>query len=152
MSVFQNSFDRFARLGGRFCPAAAGAMTGVAVGELISAGVTTAVEVLTPDDGFDPFAGVEASDWAGGPADEPFVAPTYDMPLNPVVDGSPIGLPFDSAVGPPIAGDFYGGGSSPADGWLNGHEFVGHTSSGTMDPSGEGNHVIMVDGHVLDLP
>ena len=42
--------------------------------------------------------------------------------------------------------------SSPADQWLNGNEFSGRMSSGTIDSSGQGNDVISVDGEVLNLP
>jgi hypothetical protein len=43
-------------------------------------------------------------------------------------------------------------GGSPADRWLNGNEWAGRFSSGTVDTSGQGNDVISVDGHVLTLP
>jgi hypothetical protein len=43
-------------------------------------------------------------------------------------------------------------GPSPADPWLSGSEFDGHLSHGTFDTSGQGNHVISVDGEVLNLP
>jgi hypothetical protein len=43
--------------------------------------------------------------------------------------------------------------SSPADPWLNGNEIDGRMyGSGTIDTSGEGNHVLSVGGEVLNLP
>jgi hypothetical protein len=44
------------------------------------------------------------------------------------------------------------GGGSPADSWLSGGEWSGGMSSGTVDSTGQGNHVISIDGQVLDLP
>jgi len=51
------------------------------------------------------------------------------------------------------------GGGSPADAWLSGNEWSGEArvggmpmTSGTWDTSGGGNHVISVDGQVLNLP
>ena len=41
---------------------------------------------------------------------------------------------------------------SPASTWLNGNEFSGRMSGGTIDTSGEGNHVIGLDGEVLNRP
>ena len=43
----------------------------------------------------------------------------------------------------------YGG---PAGGWQSGHEWNGRLSSGTSDPTRQGNDVISVDGQVLTLP
>jgi hypothetical protein len=53
--------------------------------------------------------------------------------------------PFDGGFHGPIGG-------SPADTWLSGNEWHGHITSGTIDPTGHGNSVFAVDGHVLDLP
>jgi len=43
-------------------------------------------------------------------------------------------------------------GQSPADRWLNGNEIDAPWTGGTIDTSGEGNHVIGLDGEVLNLP
>jgi hypothetical protein len=59
----------------------------------------------------------------------------------------PIGVPGPMGYG----GYAQPTGGSPADRWLNGTEFQGRMSSGTFDPSGQGNHVIGVDGQVLNL-
>ncbi|MEZ4238216.1 MAG: hypothetical protein R3F59_19115 [Myxococcota bacterium] len=62
-------------------------------------------------------------------------------------------LDADGAVG--VVGDArpIARAGSPADRWLSGDEWSGHTlSSGNWDRSGQGNDVIMVDGEVLNLP
>src|SRR5262245_35125166 len=51
----------------------------------------------------------------------------------------PVAYPYAPAYAAPAGG-------SPADRWLNGNEFRGRISSGTIDRSGQGNHVISVDG------
>ena len=68
-----------------------------------------------------------------------------------------------SGVGDSGAGDSGVGESgveeAPADAWLSGDEWAGEAeiggvafTSGTVDPTGEGNDVFAVDGEVLDLP
>lgn len=50
-------------------------------------------------------------------------------------------------------GGFYSEpGYAPAGGWHGGHEWSGRLSSGTVDPTGQGNDVISVDGEVLTFP
>ena len=58
-----------------------------------------------------------------------------------------------------LVGDPADASGSPADPWLSGNEWAGEAeiggmslTSGTVDPSGEGNDVFSVDGEVLDLP
>ena len=43
-------------------------------------------------------------------------------------------------------------GASPADRWPNDGQWNGHISHGTVDPTGQGNDVISLDGEVLNLP
>jgi hypothetical protein len=45
------------------------------------------------------------------------------------------------------AGQWPGGGQQPNDG-----QWSGHLSHGTVDPTGQGNHVISLEGEVLNLP
>lgn len=74
------------------------------------------------------FSGSGQSDYSAGYDPAFYPATTY-----PVVGSAPVG-------------------PSPADNWLSGSEFDGHISHGTFDTSGQGNHVISVDGEVLNLP
>jgi hypothetical protein len=50
------------------------------------------------------------------------------------------------------SGYYPSNGGSPADRWLSGGEWSGRWSSGTIDRSGQGNHVFSLDGKVLTLP
>jgi hypothetical protein len=140
MSVFQSSFDWFqGYVEGPFLDDLG--MTTSSYLEADINGPEPDQQILADAGEIDPFA------WAAG---------GHDGSL----DAMPTGSPFEPATADSLPGALVGlqGGlegdtdGSPADRWLSGGEWHGSISSGTIDPTGEGNHVISVGGEVLNLP
>jgi hypothetical protein len=140
MSVFESSFDYFEAYVALSFPdylemiPASGFEPAIDGQGIDQQGLVDALE-------FDPFAWVVGLDQGGTDPmtlGAPFAPdPTEVIPVLPAGSGD----------------EFHGGlGGSPADRWLTGNEWHGSLSSGTVDPTGQGNDVFAVGGHVLSLP
>jgi hypothetical protein len=140
MSVFQNAFDWFA---GYVVASLADDL-----GMLVSGPFDASIH----DQGIEPQAAglpldFDAFAWVTGVSDGGMGPMPAEVPLGPAfAEAVPVpqvapAVPLHDLSGP-----------SPADAWLTGHEWSGSISSGTIDPTGQGNDVICYDGEVLNLP